>query len=245
MGSGAVGDLTVLVVEHEPGAPAGWLGEELEAAGATLDVRRPWTGQPLQVPDDLSGIDAVLVLGGAMAAWDAVVAPWLLDTRSLVSAAERAGVPVLGVCLGHQLATRALGGEVGRNPAGTSVAVLPVRWMPYAARDPLFSAMTDTALAVHWNDDAVSALPPGATVLATSPDGAVQAARLGTHVWGVQFHPEAGPSIIDRWVREDGAPYVAAGFDLEQYTRDVADHEPELRDSCRRLAASFLSLVWA
>ena len=244
MGSGAaVADVTVLVVEHEPGAPAGWLGEELQTAGATLDVRRPYTGEPLQVSDELEGIDAVLVLGGAMAAWDDVVAPWLPDTRSLVRSAEQAGVPVLGVCLGHQLATRALGGEVGRNPAGTSVAVLPVCWAPGAAEDPLFAGVTGTAVAVHWNDDVVSALPPGATVLATSPDGAVQAARLGTSVWGVQFHPEAGPSIIDRWVQEDGAPYVAAGLDLEQYTRDVADHETDLRDSCRRLAASVLRLV--
>ena len=233
----------MLVVEHEAGAPAGWLGEELEVIGATLDVRRPYTGEPLQVLADLQGIDAVLVLGGAMSAWDDVAAPWLPDTRSLVRAAEQVGVPVLGVCLGHQLATRALGGEVGRNPAGTSVAVLPVCWSPLAAEDPLLAAMTDTAAAVHWNDDVVSVLPPSATVLATSPDGAVQAARLGRSVWGVQFHPEAGPSIIDRWVQEDGAPYAAAGIDLEQYTRDGADHETDLRESCRRLAASVLGLV--
>ena len=233
-------DVTVLVVEHEPGAPAGWLGDELGAAGATLDVRRPYAGDPLP---DSSTADGIVVLGGAVAAWEDDVAPWLPATRALVREAEDAGVPVLGICLGHQLAARALGGEVGRNPAGTSVSVLPVCWAPAANDDPLLAPLTGAAVAVHWNNDVVAALPAGATVLATSPDGAVQAARLGRTTWGVQFHPEAGPAIIARWVREDGAPYVAAGFDLDAYCRDVAARVPELRTTCAELARSFLRLV--
>lgn len=234
--------LTVLVVEHEPGAPAGWLGEGLERAGCRLDVRRPYAGDRLPGPA-LEALDGIVVLGGSMAAWDDDAAPWLPDTRTLVRTAEHAGVPVLGICLGHQLAVRALGGAVGRNPAGTTVAVLPLCWAEDASDDPLFAAVLGTGHAVHWNNDVAAALPPGARVVATSPDGAVQAARLGRSVWGVQFHPEAGPGIVDRWVREDGATYAAAGIDLEQYLSDVRAHEAELADGCARLARSFLRLA--
>jgi GMP synthase (glutamine-hydrolysing) len=241
-----VADPTVLVVEHEPGAPAGWFGEHLERVGCRLDVRRPYAGDPLPGPDELDGtdsIDGIVVLGGSVDAWEESAAPWLVDNRTLVRAADARGLPVLGICLGHQVATAALGGEVDRNPAGATLAVLPVAWAAEAEDDPLFAGVVGSRWAVHWNNDVVSVLPPGAQVLATSPDGAVQAARLARHVWGVQFHPEAGPEIVGRWVTDDGAAYVAAGFDLEQYLSDIRGHEPELRETCERLAGSFVQLV--
>jgi GMP synthase (glutamine-hydrolysing) len=235
-----VAELTVLVVEHEADAPGGWLVEELEGAGCRLEVCRPYAGDRLP---GLDGVDGVVVLGGPMAAWDDAATPWLPDTRTLIRSAEAVGVPTLGICLGHQLSAMALGGEVAPNPAGATVAVLPVSWGGEARGDSLFGAVLDTAVAVHWNNDVVARLPPGAAVLATSPDGAVQAARLGRHVWGVQFHPEAGPTIVERWVRAGGAAYVEAGFDLDRYLSDVRRHETELAGSCRRLARSFLQLV--
>jgi GMP synthase (glutamine-hydrolysing) len=238
-----VTELRVLVVEHEADAPAGWLGAELQAAGCRLDVRRPYADDPLPGPGELADLHGIVVLGGSMAAWEDDRAPWLPDTRILVRSAEQAGIPVLGICLGHQLATRALGGEVGRNPAGSTVAVVPVGWAPDAAEDPLLGDLVGTAAGVHWNNDVVSVLPVGARVAASSPDGAVQAARLGRHVWGVQFHPEAGPEIVEHWVRTDGGPYVDAGFDLERYLSDVRRLEAELLDGCRRLARGFHKLV--
>jgi GMP synthase (glutamine-hydrolysing) len=236
-------EATVLVVEHEAGAPGGWFTDELAAAGCRLDVRRPYAGDALPDPDGTAAFDGVVVLGGSMAAWDDVAAPWLPGTRTIVRAAEATGVPTLGICLGHQLAAKALGGEAGPNPAGPTVAVLPVSWADDAAGDPLFADARGTTRAVHWNNDVVAVLPPGGRVLASSPDGAVQAARLGRHVWGVQFHPEAGASIVGRWVEEDGAEYVEAGFDLGQYLTDLRDDETSLAEGCRRLARSFLELV--
>jgi GMP synthase (glutamine-hydrolysing) len=238
-------DVAVLVVEHEAGAPGGWLEDGLRAAGCELDVRRPYAGEPLPAPEQVEDFGGVVVLGGSMAAWDDAVAPWLPGTRAIVRAGEAAGVPTLGICLGHQLAAKALGGDAAPNPAGPTVAVVPVCWADTAAADPLFAGIRDTPMAVHWNNDVVSAMPPGAEVLATSPDGEVQAARLGRRVWGVQFHPEAGAEIIGRWVREDGATYVEAGYDLDQYLTDIRRHEPELIDSCRRLADSFAGMVRA
>jgi GMP synthase (glutamine-hydrolysing) len=234
---------TVLVVQHEAGAPPGWFGDELLSAGCRLDVRRPYDGDRLPGPGELDGVDGVVVLGGGMAAWEDDRAPWLPDTRVVIRAAEEAGVPVLGICLGHQLATRALGGDVVRNPAGTTLAVLPVCWAEDAAADRLLADVRDVALGVHWNNDIASALPDGAVTLATSPDGAVQAARLGRSVWGVQFHPEAGPSIVGRWIDEDGAPYREAGFDLDGYLADLRNHEAELFRGCAALARSFARLV--
>lgn len=231
----------MLVVEHEVGAPAAMLGEWMGEEGIQLDVRRPYTGERL--PEDLRAHDGLLVLGGGMDSWDDAGHPWLPGTRALVRTAEAGGVPTLGICLGHQIATAALGGEVGRNPAGTTLAVLPVGWGAEAADDPLFGDVVGVGLAAHWNDDVVLRLPDGAQLLAVSPDGAVQAARLGRSVWGVQFHPEAGLAVLEGWVAEDGAPYAERGIDLELFLADVGKAEAELMEGSRRLASSFAGLI--
>jgi GMP synthase-like glutamine amidotransferase len=232
----------ILVVQHEPSAPAARMGDALIEAGLRLDIRRPYLGDPLPEPDELHEYAGLLVLGGAMDAWDDVVTPWLPHVRALVVVAETTGVPTLGICLGHQLATLALGGSVSRNPGGTTLAVLPVGWTTEAADDPL-SRDVGPALGVHWNNDVALRLPDGARVLARSPDGHVQAARLGEHVWGVQFHPEAGPELVARWVDEDGDQFAAAGLDVERYLHDARTRGAELDKVCRRLAVSFAALL--
>ena len=44
------------------------------SAGCRLDVRRPYAGDALPGPDEVEAFDGVVVLGGAMAAWDDAVA---------------------------------------------------------------------------------------------------------------------------------------------------------------------------
>lgn len=231
----------VLVVEHEPDAPAAWLGEALERRGVRLVVARPHAGEPVPGPE---GFDGVVVLGGAMDAWDDARTPWLPAVRDLVRRAEATGVPVLGICLGHQLATLALGGEVARNPAGGTVAVVPIGWAGDAGDDPLLGRLAGAPWAVHWNNDVVVRLPEGARLLASSPDGAVQAARLGRHVWGVQFHPEASPAVLADWVAEYGRQFAEHGYDLEAYLAAARRCAAELETTCDRLAEAF-TLVMA
>jgi GMP synthase (glutamine-hydrolysing) len=107
-----------LVVQHEPEAPAGWLGERWSQQGIELDVVRPDLGEAL--PEALAH-DALIVLGGAMNANEDGRYPWLAPTRELIREAVADGIPTLGVCLGHQLVSVALGGEVIVNPKGRLV----------------------------------------------------------------------------------------------------------------------------
>lgn len=233
---------TVLVVQPEAGAPAGWFGERLEALGCRLDVRHPYDGQALPA---VASYDGLLVLGGAMDSWDDEAFPWLVDIRDRVREAAEAGVPTLGICLGTQLAGIALGGRVERNQAGATVGLRPMGWLPEASGDPLTGSATSATTVAHWNSDVMTELPDGATVLARTADGAVQAVRLAPTVWGVQCHPEVDGAIVRGWIDEE-LPRVEdepGRGALNDFGAQMQAREAELQDQWEPLAASFATLV--
>jgi GMP synthase (glutamine-hydrolysing) len=221
------------------------MGEWLVEAGLPLDVRRPHAGDAL--PADLEAHCGMLVLGGEMGAYDDADHPWLTDVKALFRAGADGPRPLLGICLGHQLAAVALGGEVAPGPRGQQIGVLQAGWTPQAAEDPLLAAVAvlDDAPAVQWNNDVVTRLPVGAVDLAHTPHGEIQAARLAPSVWGVQWHPEAGEEIIRPWADHDRDDAVERGVDVDAYVADVAAARQRLRRTGRVLADSFVRLCRA
>ena len=233
----------ILVVQHEAEGPPGQVGRWLLEAGCVLDVRRPYTGEPL--PDALDGHDGLLVLGGAMGAHDDDQHWWLSPTKDLVRAAAGAGLPTWGICLGHQLAAAALGGVSRRNPRGQQVGLLEVGWLPAAAHDPVLGLVDELpARAVQWNDDVVDPLPDGATLLAETIDGEVQAARLAPSVWGVQMHPEVDRAIVASWVTdEERTALTGRGLDVDTVLDDIDAARGELDRAWQPVAEAFARVV--
>jgi GMP synthase (glutamine-hydrolysing) len=192
----------VAVVQHTAVCPPGRVGDWLVAEGCRLDVHRGHAGEGL--PSSLAGHDGLVVLGGEMGAHDDADHPWLPGTRDLLRAAVEDGTPVLAVCLGLQLLAVACGGRVEPAASGPQIGVRPVEPEPAAAADPLLGPVPAGAPAVHWNNDLVVEPPPGAVVLSRSA-GTVQALRLGSRAWGVQFHPEVDVATLGLWADADVA----------------------------------------
>lgn len=226
----------VLVVQHEDDCPPALLGGWLTDAGARLDVRRPYAGDPL--PDDLAAHGGLLVLGGPMGADDDAEHAWLAPTKALLRAAVRDEVPTLAICLGHQLLTSALGGTVVVNPLGKQLGLLPVGWTAEAATDPLVGALAATPTrCLHWNDDVASVLPDDAVVLARAASGEVQAVRFGPAAWGVQPHPEVDEAVVAVWASSDD------DTDVGWLVREVRESRVELERTWRPLAEAFAARV--
>jgi GMP synthase-like glutamine amidotransferase len=212
----------------------------LREAGCTLDVRRCDSGDELPA---LQGYAGLLVLGGGMDAGDDAGHPWLPLVRRRIAEAAESGVPTLGICLGLQLAALALGGAVGRNPAGVLLGLLPVGWGCEVLLDPLVDKIAGEVRAVHWNQDIVLSLPAGADVLAAGPHGEVQVARLAPTVWGVQFHPEADEAVVAAWAEEEPTLLAATDLTAAQVIGQTAAARTELERAWRPLAVAFAGMV--
>lgn len=243
------------VIEHDLYCPPGLLGQWLVEAGAVLDVRRPYAGDPLPAlagpgdpgdPDETDAVDGLVVLGGPMDAWDDDHHAWLDPTRELIREAGRRAVPTLGVCLGHQMCALALGGRVGRSPRGQQTGMTPIGWQEEAMDDRLLGALAqriEPSRGVQWNDDLVLALPPEAVVLAQTPAGDLQSARFADTVWGVQWHPEVDETLVAPWAEKDEARHAARGLDQAALLRQIADSRAELEATWRPLADAFVALL--
>ena len=228
----------VLVVQHEADDPPGPLADWLTGAGLELDVRRPDLGQLL--PPDLASHGGIVVLGGAVGAYDDAVAPWLPQVRGLLADAVRTERPTLGICLGAQLLAVAAGGRVEVGGEGPEIGPMLIAKRAAAALDPLFGPMPITPDVLQWHYDTISALPPSAILLASSPLYEIQAFRVGRVAWGIQGHIETTPELVRRWAASD--PGVQE-YDLTRLLERSDAVHADIAEAWQPMAARFADVV--
>ena len=125
----------------------------------------------------------------------------------LCRGAAKAGIPVFGVCLGHQAIVTAFGGEVGF--AGEVVHGKAAR-ITHGGAGPL-AALPSPTYAARYHSLAALSLPDDLDAVAETEGGIVMAVSHRRHpAFGVQFHPESiltphGGDLIEavlRWAEE-------------------------------------------
>jgi GMP synthase (glutamine-hydrolysing) len=199
--------MRVVSILHPGGGHSGLLRERAAEAGHELVEWTPGTGAPLPAP--LAHFDAVAVFGGGMNVADHDRLPWLTGEIELLRTALEERVPLLGVCLGAQLIGAAAGAEVHRVDA-PEIGWYAVERLAASAADPVLGALPERFTAYQWHSYACR-LPAGAVELARSPV-CTQAYVIGGHAWGVQFHPEVTPDVLDEWIDDYASdPDAVAG----------------------------------
>ncbi len=145
------------------------------------------------------GFAGVIVSGSAAMVTDR--AEWSERSADWLRGAVHEGLPVLGICYGHQLLAYALGGEVAYNPAGRESGTVTIDLHEHAGADPLFAGLPPRFAAHATHVQTVLRPPEGATVLARSEQDHCHAFRWREHAWGVQFHPEFATHHMRGYVR--------------------------------------------
>lgn len=150
--------------------------------------------------------DGAIITGSQSSVYDD--RPWILTISKWVHGAIADGLPLLGVCWGHQLLAQILGGTV----KGGSYELGYVRVAQEAA-DPIWDGIDNPFTVFATHSDHVVAMPPDATLLAANETG-VQAFRY-EQVYAVQFHPEYDLRTAKAMIRSKdiAQPEIEAAFD--------------------------------
>lgn len=150
-----------------------------------------------------SEVDLALITGSPASVVE--VEPWVDRLAELSSQMIDRGVPLLGVCYGHQLVAYARGGEVKVNDRGYEIGTADVRLTDAGIDDPLLGSLDPVDRTLQFNaihGDAVTRAPDSARILAENDNSDVQAFSMGDRTWCVQFHPEISKGAIEMYVDE-------------------------------------------
>jgi len=203
-----------------------WFAHYMEVGDfLQVDVFR---NETLPVTGSVAG---VVVTGSAAMVSDRE--DWSERTATWLKTAVETGIPVLGVCYGHQLLAHALGGRVGRNPRGRQIGTVRAQLTREGKDDTLLGHLPVSFTAQTSHVESVLELPSGAMRLATSPRDDNFAIRFAENVWGIQFHPEFSEPVMLEYIRHRAEVIRSEGQDPDHLLAQVTD-TPQARSTLPR-----------
>lgn len=206
----------------------------LKEEGEIWDVFRVSKGD-FPADDQIGDYDGFVITGSCNDAHGNDL--WISKLLILLNKLNAMEKKVLGICFGHQILGRALGGKIGRARAGWDIGITQVQLYP----SKIFSSlnMPTTLSVIECHRDEVWVLPPEAEVLAWSDRTGVEMFRYGDHIMGIQGHPEYTKDIllhlIDRLFNRELIEESLA----EEAKSKLEASEPD-REAWGRLCTSFL-----
>ena len=149
-----------------------------------------------KVPRDVRKFTGLAFMGGPMSVNDEHL-PWLKAELELVREAVRNDVPMIGHCLGGQLMSKGLGGEV------TRTKVKEIGWGEVTVEDNgvarAWFGPVEGFESFHWHGETFTN-PPGATRVLQNEHCGNQAYALGKHS-GMQCHVEMTEEMVRAWCK--------------------------------------------
>jgi GMP synthase (glutamine-hydrolysing) len=238
-----------LVLQHSDIAGPGRFAAILRDHGFTLDIRRPDLA-PLMtpadarkhaVPPDLDNVHGLLVLGGAMNVTDIAKLPWMQQEAELIKKAHAAQMPVIGICLGCQLIGHALGGTVAPK-AKPDLGFYPLAINTTGQTDTLLAGVRWTHPQLFSCGQEVTQLPPGATLLASTPTTKNACFRVGMRTLAFQFHPECDRPMCEALL-DDPEHAAKAGKTAEDLKAELEEHYATYARLSDRLALNIAAFA--
>jgi GMP synthase-like glutamine amidotransferase len=184
---------------------------------------RTWRVLDMEFPDSVRDADGWLITGSRHGAYEDH--PFIPPLEEFIRAAFAAEVPMVGICFGHQIIAKAMGGTVERHGNGWAVG----------ATDYDFQGETITLNA--WHRDQVTKVPEGATVIATNAFCENAALLYGNRAFTVQAHPEFRPDFLDGLMKTRGPGLVPDDLMARAATRLTVPIDDAL--IARRIAEFF------
>lgn len=177
----------------------------------------------MEFPASVHDCDGWLLTGSRHGAYEDH--PFIPPLEAFIRAAYAAGVPMVGICFGHQIIAQALGGKVERFEDG------------WAVGPQEYDFGGETVRLNAWHRDQVTIPPPGAATIATHPFCAHAALIYGDRAFTVQAHPEFRPDYVAGLMETRGPGLVPAP--LMDQARARLDQPLDDQTLAARIAAFF------
>jgi GMP synthase (glutamine-hydrolysing) len=215
----------IWVLQHTACETLGTIADALQGEALAWQYVRIFEGKP--VPRELGDAGGLIVMGGPMGVYEQERYPHLREEMRLIEAALKAGIPLLGICLGSPLLVAALGARVTKG-ARKEIGWYPVRLSEAASQDRLWNGAPPEFMAMHWHGD-VFDLPRDSVNLARSELTAHQAFRYGESAYGLLFHLELTKEMIASMAADFADELREAGGDAARMAAQSAGYSEELQ----------------
>ena len=191
----------------------------------------------------LDQYDAMIVMGGPMDTWQEETYPWLKPEKEEIHKfACVQKKPFLGLCLGAQLLSEAVGGKV-RKMKTPEIGVLGVS---LADSNSLFKGLNKELKVLQWHSYEAHDLPSNTNLLASSPECKVQAFS-SNNAFGLQFHVEQTNDTVPQWAcvpEYKSALEKTLGLNaLEKFKKDVEENLSLFNSSARIIYDNFKKII--
>lgn len=200
----------ILQTGHAPDALIGQAGDYPAMFARLLDGHgftfRSWAVVDMEFPTSVHDADGWLLTGSRHGAYEDL--PFIPPLEDFIRRAYSAHVPMVGICFGHQIIAKALGGRVEKYAEGWAVG--PTEY-DFGGEKLMLNA---------WHQDQVTEVPAGAEVIATNDFCRNAALAYGDRALTVQAHPEFRDDFVDGLMKTRGKGVVP---------------DPLLEDAARRL----------
>lgn len=131
------------------------------------------------LPGSIDAADGWLITGSRHGAYEDH--PWIPPLEAFIRDAQGAGIPIVGICFGHQIVAQALGGRVEKFTGG------------WTCGRQVYQFEGLGPLAVNaFHQDQVTRKPDAARVIATTPSCAFAGLEYDGPILTIQPHPEMG-----------------------------------------------------
>ena len=191
----------------------------------------------------LDQYDAMIVMGGPMDTWQEETYPWLKPEKETIHKFACINKkPFLGLCLGAQLLSEAVGGKVKKMKT-PEIGVLGVS---VTNDKSLFKGLDKNLKVLQWHSYEVIDLPSTTNLLASSADCNVQAFAF-ENAFGLQFHVEQTNETVPQWAcvpeYKSALENTLGANALEKFKKDVEMNLKQFNNSARIIYDNFKKVI--
>ena len=191
----------------------------------------------------LDPYDAMIVMGGPMDTWQEETYPWLkIEKENIHNFVKIKKKPYLGLCLGAQLLSEAIGGKV-RKMKTPEIGVLEVS---VTNDKSLFKGLNKKLKVLQWHSYEAYDLPDNTNLLASSPECKVQAFSYN-NAFGLQFHVEQTNETVPEWAcvpeYKSALENTLGQNALEKFKKDVEENLNIFNKSAKIIYDNFKKII--